>query len=540
MKKLVVVLFIGTFLFSSAYASCESGNCENGQGTKTFPDGRKYVGQFSGGTYDGQGTFTFPDGRKYVGGFRYSLASGQGTLTFPDGRKYVGVYKNGERNGQGILYWPNGKNKYVGEWKDGKMHGYGTFTFRNGRKYIGEFKDDKYNGQGILYFADGTVNKEGEWVNDKLVIYAALIEKGDPTEPRTGISTTPVVQEDVNPPKIIISSPDVSRGIKVAAKGKRISVKGRAIDKSGIYEVNVNNVEARLTEGGYFTSDILLAVGENKIRVKATDTKNNVSEKVFTIIRKSQSQATPEYSSEGSPGIYYALVIGNNEYEYLPKLISAKNDAMEVSKVLKNEYGFKIQILRDATRQQIVNALNNLRKTVSVDDSVLIYYAGHGEFDKSADKAYWLPVDAESDDDSNWIIVDRITANIKRTASNHILIVADSCYSGTLTRKAVTDMRSKQKRERYLKKMMKRSSRTILASGGNEPVSDSGGDGHSVFAQAFIDGLKEMEMTTFTAEELFYEYVKEVVAGSAEQIPEYNTIRNSGHKGGDFVFKRIR
>ena len=87
---------------------------------------------------------------------------------------------------------------------------------------------------------------------------------------------------------------------------------------------------------------------------------------------------------------------------------------------------------------------------------------------------------------------------------------------------------------------MKRSSRTLLASGGNEPVSDSGGDGHSVFAQAFMDDLRDMDQSVFTAEELFYEYVKEVVAGSAEQIPEYNTIRNSGHKGGDFIFKKIK
>ena len=35
-------------------------------------------------------------------------------------------------------------------------------------------------------------------------------------------------------------------------------------------------------------------------------------------------------------------------------------------------------------------------------------------------------------------------------------------------------------------------------------------------------------------------YIKEAVAGSVDQIPEYNTIRNSGHKGGDFIFKRVK
>jgi hypothetical protein len=87
--------------------------------------------------------------------------------------------------------------------------------------------------------------------------------------------------------------------------------------------------------------------------------------------------------------------------------------------------------------------------------------------------------------------------------------------------------------------MLKKSSRTLLASGGNEPVSDAGGAGHSVFAAAFIEGLNEIPLKQFTAEELFFEHIKERVAGNAEQVPEYNTIRNSGHDGGDFVFTRV-
>ncbi|MBI3600779.1 MAG: formylglycine-generating enzyme family protein, partial [Nitrospinae bacterium] len=51
--------------------------------------------------------------------------------------------------------------------------------------------------------------------------------------------------------------------------------------------------------------------------------------------------------------------------------------------------------------------------------------------------------------------------------------------------------------------------------------------------------LKETENNIFTAEELFHGRggVKEVVAGKSDQVPEYNTIKNSGHDGGDFVFR---
>lgn|GEM_PF-4803605 len=76
-----------------------------------------------------------------------------------------------------------------------------------------------------------------------------------------------------------------------------------------------------------------------------------------------------------------------------------------------------------------------------------------------------------------------------------------------------------------------------MASGGNEPVSDSGGGGHSVFAAAFINAFSEVDKPVFTVEELFHGRIKASVAGKSEQLPEYSIIRNSGDDGGDFVFQ---
>ncbi|KJU84525.1 peptidase C14 caspase catalytic subunit p20 [Candidatus Magnetobacterium bavaricum] len=234
---------------------------------------------------------------------------------------------------------------------------------------------------------------------------------------------------------------------------------------------------------------------------------------------------------------YHALIIGNNDYRHISKLNTAVNDAKAVEQVLRGRYGFNTRLLVDATRAQILDALNDFRRTLGDSDNFLVYYAGHGHFDKTADKAYWLPVDAKTDNHTEWIIADDITSEVKRIASRHILIVSDSCYSGTLTRAVSTDLSSKSGREEFLRKMMERRSRTLMASGGNEPVSDSGGGNHSVFAAAFLKALNEAENGTFTAEELFYGgKVKEIVAGKSNQVPEYNTIKNSGHDGGDFVF----
>ena len=68
----------------------------------------------------------------------------------------------------------------------------------------------------------------------------------------------------------------------------------------------------------------------------------------------------------------------------------------------------------------------------------------------------------------------------------------------------------------------------------------SGGSGHSVFASALLDGLRGMSERVFTAEELFYQYIRERVTGKSDQTPEYNPLRASGHDAGDFVFVRVK
>jgi formylglycine-generating enzyme required for sulfatase activity/uncharacterized caspase-like protein len=245
-------------------------------------------------------------------------------------------------------------------------------------------------------------------------------------------------------------------------------------------------------------------------------------------------------SAARQAGGYHALVIGNNNYAALPRLKTAEADAREVAAILKEFYGFETRLLLNATRQQIVSALFSYRQTLKPDDNLLVYYAGHGINDKEADKAYWLPVDATRDDDSNWISADDITTRLRAIPARHVLVIADSCYSGTLTRGLGEALPPPNAREQFIQRMMAGRSRTLMASGGDEPVADGGGGRHSVFANALLKGLRGMDKGMFTAAELFRYHVEEPVAGRAQQTPEYNPLRNSGHESGDFVFVRVK
>ncbi len=76
-----------------------------------------------------------------------------------------------------------------------------------------------------------------------------------------------------------------------------------------------------------------------------------------------------------------------------------------------------------------------------------------------------------------------------------------------------------------------------MVSGGLEPVADTGGGGHSPFANAFIRALKENSDFVLDGSQLFNK-VRRPVMVAADQTPQYSDVKNAGHEGGDFLFVR--
>jgi hypothetical protein len=69
----------------------------------------------------GRGIFTWPDGRKYEGEYYNDKKHGVGTYTWADGKRYEGEWQNGRQNGSGIMYTPeNGGKGRTGQWFQGK------------------------------------------------------------------------------------------------------------------------------------------------------------------------------------------------------------------------------------------------------------------------------------------------------------------------------------------------------------------------------------------------------------------------------------
>lgn len=351
------------------------------------------------------------------------------------------------------------------------------------------------------------------------------------------------------PPTIEIIDPPLlrQRGLKLATQvtqqpAASRTVVGRVTAPAGVLTFTVNDREESLDTLGLFRAHIPLSRSTTPVRLVVVDKqgKREALDFQFTL------DAVPEQAAPARPnskfGTYYALVIGNQKYTSLPPLDTPEHDAKRVAEVLSKKYGFKTTVLLNGTRHAILQALNEFRKTLTDNDNFLIYYAGHGQLEDKIKRGYWLPIDSEADSNTNWIPTFAITDLLGIIAAKHILVVADSCYAGTLTRSGLSQLEtgmSDEARQHWLSVMAEKRSRTVLASGDDKPVLDSGGGDHSVFAQAFLDVLNA-NTAVLEGQRLHKELAARVAyvaaAYSLEQLPQYAPIHYAGHEAGDFLF----
>lgn len=355
---------------------------------------------------------------------------------------------------------------------------------------------------------------------------------------------------DIIDPPMTMTRGSPSYQLRSIARSKKIVGKVGSIN--ALTSLQINDQTITVDSKGLFQSEILLANPSTQVKIVATDKLGKRSILTFNLLTKSQEDQpdTTNLPSKASSSVYpsvdfgrfYALIIGNNQYAHLSTLQTSVNDAKAVEQVLRTRYGYKTKLLINASRYQIMSAFNNLRQTLTDKDNLLIYYAGHGEIDNSDQSAYWLPTDAESNNNANWLSSYSITEYLSILAAKHILVVADSCYAGAMTETSIVRLPQEMpeaKREKWLKFMNNRKARTVMTSGGVKPVLDSGSGSHSIFANAFLNALKSNSGLLEDYE--LYRIIAGEVKQSAAQVgfqqsPRYSAMQHAGHEGSPFFF----
>ena len=321
---------------------------------------------------------------------------------------------------------------------------------------------------------------------------------------------------------------------------------GRVTGPSNLVSLSLNGSPIETSDKGIFKRAIPLSEQRTHVEIIAVDESGNQDKRDLWLVLPPKDTAgeskgdSPD--TDSSFGRYYALVIGINDYPHYRDLKTAVADAQAVENILKKHYGFTTRLLINPKRHEIIKTISELRKDLTEKDNLLIYYAGHGEYDRINLRGHWLPADAEPDSPANWISNIEITDAVNRMSAKHIMIVADSCYSGAMNRAGNSDLdpgMSKDARDRWMQVMATTRVRMVLTSGGLAPVSDGGGGNHSVFANAFITALEDNNAVLDGGH--LFQQVRESVTRRAnelgvDQVPEYAALKSSNHEFGDFLF----
>jgi hypothetical protein len=343
-------------------------------------------------------------------------------------------------------------------------------------------------------------------------------------------------QLNVNePPDIFIKEPlkiNYSTSVATAYKipEKEITLTGKVTDDGGIHDLYINNKETPVKLNGEFIVKIPLALDINLIRIIARDRQLLTSEKII-YVERTGSEEPEDAKGDFAEVNYHALLLSVNEYEdpEIADLEHPARDGLKLKEVLTKKYLFKpknIKWLQNPTREDMIVAFDNLGKILTDKDNLLIFFAGHGYWDKNLEVGYWLPSDSKKSNPANWFANSTIRDYVGGIKAKHVLLISDACFSGGIlkTRNPFSDATP------GVIKMYNLASRKAITSGTLNEVPDE-----SVFMKYLIKQLDQNEQKYLTSDQLFT-VIKPAVLNNSETIPQYGTIQSAGDEGGDFIF----
>ena len=358
--------------------------------------------------------------------------------------------------------------------------------------------------------------------------------------------------QDLAPPSIQILDPSVivtrnAVTVSVRAGSASRRVVGHVAAPAGLASLTLNGHVEQVDRDGFFTSSVALTGAGGRVTLVATDRLGKRDQ--VELVLAEDSGHNGARGRAPSPrldlGTYHALLIGDQRYRNLPEIASAQADVKELASVLRERYGFTVTTLVDATRYQILSELSRLAQTLGDRDNLLVYYVGHGKVDDASHVAYWLPVDAGATAAANWISSDDVTRMIGPMRAKHVLVVADSCYSGLLSRSSISEPAADatdEQRSAWLASVAVKKSRHLLWSGRCTPVPDRDGR-HSLFASMLIEALTVNDDVLdgkLLGDAVAVRVLRESRGASNVALPDYRPIRFADNDGGEFLFPSPR
>ena len=221
-------------------------------------------------------------------------------------------------------------------------------------------------------------------------------------------------------------------------------VRGKVVDNEGVMNLVVKGNKTSLKSDGMFVTKVKLAYGKNKIKIQAEDVNGNVQEKVVTVIREEYiSEQTladvdlPPKTEMNNPNAL-AVVVGIENYQYVPDATYAYNDAEVFREYLADTMGFKKQRIKIVTNSKATQAeLNKLlgsngwlsRNVVKGKSDIVVYFSGHGIANQKDQNTGILPFDVDPNY-SVGITLKNLYKDLSKMNANSVTVYLDACFTG--------------------------------------------------------------------------------------------------------------
>ncbi len=246
--------------------------------------------------------------------------------------------------------------------------------------------------------------------------------------------------------------------------------------------------------------------------------------------RKVKEATLPEIQRK----IVIAFGINNYADQEIQPLDNAVLDANAVSNAFGESLGYEVRVVENPTKADIIRTLNQLSTEIQKNDSVIVYYAGHGFKLDETGLGYWIPSDGSADDPKNWISNADISKMLASIGANQVAMISDSCYSGAFTKEKKFEFTTQDVKP---DEVLTKRSVVVMSSGGDEPVVDAGGKGgHSIFATQLMEAIQSVDK--WQAGNSVFGAVQAAVHKKFPQQPQYGAAVSAGHQvGGDYLFE---
>lgn len=285
----------------------------------------------------------------------------------------------------------------------------------------------------------------------------------------------------------------------------------------------------------FIDQEITLRDGINTIRVAVMNSDGTTSEESRSISKEVDVVATLDVSRTD-----YALIFGTNEYSEWNPLTNPVFDAETIAKELEESYGFEVDLVLNPTKQIMDEKLYALYdRSYMENDQLLIFFAGHGQFDEKRLRGFLVASDSKLNDPiySSYLSYSNLRDLVDGVPCQHVMLMLDACFGGTFDQDIARagsrgqDNADLASRPEFIKRKLRFKSRIYVTSGGKEYVKDGRPGHHSPFAKQFLAALRNYGGSDGILTKSELKSYMEVLA----QLPRMGDF-GSYEPGSDFIF----